>query len=87
MQSSNWSLENHLEAEMVLLLYDALTRRYPELRHDTSKIGIISPYKAQVAKSHAQPQQTALFTWIVLLSPLLQTDLYLACSATASLQM
>ena len=47
-QSSNWSLENRLEAEMVLLLYDALTRRYPALRQDTSRIGIISPYKAQV---------------------------------------
>ena len=46
-QSVNWSLENHEEAALILILYGALTRTYPQLK-DTNRIGIISPYKAQV---------------------------------------
>ena len=47
-QSSNYSISNESEALMVLLLYDALTRTYPQLRADpAAHIGVISPYKAQ----------------------------------------
>ncbi|KAK9812261.1 hypothetical protein WJX73_008588 [Symbiochloris irregularis] len=46
-QGSNFSLQNLEEAALILQLYDALVRKYPELR-DSSRIGIISPYKAQV---------------------------------------
>ena len=47
-QSTNWSLENGAEASVVLQLYSTLTQHYPDLRQDRGRIGIISPYKAQV---------------------------------------
>ena len=48
------SLENRVEAEMVLCLYRQLITHYPQLRSGPH-IGIISPYSAQVPSQYCPP--------------------------------
>lgn len=48
------SLENVLEAQLVLSLYTALVKEYSELK-DRPSFGIISPYLAQVNACHESP--------------------------------
>ena len=46
--ASGQSLQNSSEAEMALYLFSGLLERYPELRRQPGRIGIMSPYKGQV---------------------------------------
>ena len=66
-QGVNFSLQNLEEAALILQLYDALVRKYPELR-DSSRIGIISPYKAQVSWQRHISLVCLCFVWAQLLT-------------------
>ena len=46
--ASGQSLQNSSEAEMALHLFSGLLERYPALRRQPGRIGIMSPYKGQV---------------------------------------